>query len=139
MNVDEIAKNFTGQSGLAYGIDTAIKALRPNAKFEMSAGGGTFNFPRWEDPDGKAPPTKDEIMAEFERQKSVAEYYQYAYDRCHHYPDGFEQLDMLWHAVNNGACDGLKDTEWFKRIDEVKKKYELKANKKFEIIVLFLF
>ena len=51
----------------------------------------------------KSAPTKDEIMAEFERQKSVAEYYQYAYDRCHHYPDGFEQLDMLWHAVNNGA------------------------------------
>ena len=36
MNVNEVAKNFTGQSGLAYGIDTAIKALRPNAKFEMS-------------------------------------------------------------------------------------------------------
>ena len=46
MNVNEVAKNFTGQSGLAYGIDTAIKALRPNAKFEMSAGGGSFNFPR---------------------------------------------------------------------------------------------
>ena len=65
MNVNEIAKNFTGQNGLAYGIDTAIKALRPGAKFEMSAGGGTFNFPKWSDPNGKPPPTKDQIMAEF--------------------------------------------------------------------------
>ena len=123
MDVNEVAKNFTGQSGLAYGIDTAIKALRPGAKFEMSAGGGTFNFPKWNDPNGKPPPTKDQIMAEFERQKAVAEYYQYAYDRCHEYPDGFEQLDMLWHAVNDGLCDGLKESEWFKKIDEVKKKY----------------
>ena len=123
MNVNEVAKNFTGQSGLAYGIDTAIKALRPNAKFEMTAGDGEFHFPKWEDPDGKTPPTKKQIMAEFERQKDVANYYQYAYDRCHHYPDGFEQLDMLWHAINSGACDGLKDSEWFKRIDEVKKKF----------------
>ncbi len=121
MNVDEIAKNFTGQSGLGYGIDTAIKALRPEAKFEMSAGGGNFSFPKWDDPQGNPPPTKDEIMAEFERQKSVAEYYQYAYDRCHHYPDGFQQLDMLWHAVNNGQ--DLKESDWFKSIDEVKKKF----------------
>ena len=28
MDVNEVAKNFTGQSGLAYGIDTAIKALK---------------------------------------------------------------------------------------------------------------
>ena len=46
MNVNEVAKNFTGQSGLAYGIDTAIKGFNFNAKFEMNAGGGSFNFPR---------------------------------------------------------------------------------------------
>tara|TARA_R100001129_G_scaffold48715_1_gene33577 strand:+ start:359 stop:769 length:411 start_codon:yes stop_codon:yes gene_type:complete len=119
MNVNDIAKSFTGQSGLGYGIDTAIKALRPNAKFEMNAGGGEFTFPRWDDPDGKKPPTKEQIMKEFERQKSVAEYYQYAYNRCHEYPDGFEQLDMLWHAVNSGQ--DLKESKWFKRIEEVKK------------------
>ena len=64
---------------------------------------------------------KKQIMDEFERQKKVAEYYQYAYNRCHEYPDGFEQLDMLWHAVNSGQ--DLKDSKWFKRIEEVKKNH----------------
>ena len=121
MDVNEIAKNFTGQSGLAYGVDTAIKALRPGAKFEMVAGNGEFEWPRWEDPNGKAPPTKDQIMAEFNRQKDVAEYYQYAYDRCRHYPDGFEQLDMLWHAIDQDI--DLKNSDWFKKIKEVKEQF----------------
>ena len=121
MNVNELMKNFTGQSGLAYGVDTAIKALRPNAKFEMIAGNGEFQWPKWEDSDGLSPPTKDEIMKEFERQKAVSEYYQYAYDRCKNYPDGFEQLDMLWHAVDKGI--NLKDSEWYKKIKEVKDKF----------------
>ncbi len=29
MNVTEVMKNFTGENGMAYGVDTAIKALRP--------------------------------------------------------------------------------------------------------------
>jgi len=121
MNVNDLMKNFTGQSGLAYGVDTAIKALRPGARFEMVAGNGEFEWPRWEDPKGLPPPTKDEIMKEFERQKAVAEYYQYAYDRCKNYPDGFEQLDMLWHAVDQGI--NLKDSKWYKSIKEVKDKF----------------
>jgi hypothetical protein len=121
MNVNELMKSFTGQSGLAYGVDTAIKALRPNAKFEMVAGNGEFEWPRWEDPNGRPPPTKDQIMKEFERQKAVAEYYQYAYDRCANYPDGFEQLDMLWHAIDQGM--DLKDSNWYKKIKEVKEKF----------------
>ena len=121
MNVNELMKSFTGQSGLAYGVDTAIKALRPNAKFEMVAGNGEFEWPRWEDPNGRRPPTKDQIMKEFERQKAVAEYYQYAYDRCANYPDGFEQLDMLWHAIDQGL--DLKDSDWYKKIKEVKEKF----------------
>ena len=60
-------------------------------------------------------------MKEYEYQKSLASHYQYAYDRCKEYPDGFEQLDMLWHAVNEGK--DLKDSEWFSRIKEVKEKY----------------
>jgi hypothetical protein len=125
MDVNELMKNFSGQSGLSYGVDTAIKALRPGARFDMVAGNGEFQFPRWEDPKGKPPPTKDEIMKEFERQKAVAEYYQYAYDRCNHYPDGFEQLDMLWHAVDKGI--DLKDSEWYKKIKEVKEKFPKSA------------
>jgi len=28
MNVNELMKNFTGQNGLAYGVDTAIKGSK---------------------------------------------------------------------------------------------------------------
>jgi len=121
MNVNDLMKSFTGQNGLAYGVDTAIKGLRPGAKFDMIAEGGDFFWPRWEDPNELPPPTREEIMNEVERQKQVAEYYQYAYDRCHKYPDGFEQLDMIWHAVNNGI--DLKNSEWFKTIKKIKEDY----------------
>lgn len=121
MDAYELAKQFTGTNGMAYGIDTAIKALRPGAKFQMTAGDGKFNFTQWWDPNGLIAPTKDEIMEEFEYQKKVAEYYQYSFDRCKDYPDGFEQLDMLWHAINNGI--ELKDSEWFQRLKEVKEKH----------------
>ena len=59
-----------------------------------------------------------EIDEELAYQEKLAKHYQYAYDRCKHYPDGFEQLDMLWHAVNQGI--DLKDSEWFQTIKEVK-------------------
>jgi hypothetical protein len=115
---DDYLKMFTGTNGLNVGIDTAIKALRPNAKFTMGSVNGKFTFSNWKDSGGLEPPTTEEVMAEFEKQKKVAEYYQYAFDRCKEYPDGFEQFDMLWHAVNNGI--DLKDSEWFKKIKEVK-------------------
>jgi len=121
MDAYELAKRFTGTNGMAYGIDTAIKALRPDAKYQMSAGNGEFIFTQWLDPNGLLAPSKDEIMAEFEYQKKVAKYYQYSYDRCKDYPDGFEQLDMLWHAINNGT--ELKDSEWFQRLKEVKERH----------------
>ena len=121
MDAYELAKQFTGTNGMAYGVDTAIKALRPGAKFQMTAGNGEFAFPQWWDPSGLTAPTKDEIMAEFEYQNKVAEYYQYSFDRCKDYPDGFEQLDMLWHAINNGT--ELKDSEWFQRLKEVKERH----------------
>jgi hypothetical protein len=121
MDAYELAKSFTGTNGMAYGIDTAIKALRPDAKYQMSASNGEFIFTQWLDPNGLLAPSKDEIMAEFEYQKKVAKYYQYSYDRCKDYPDGFEQLDMLWHAINNGT--ELKDSEWFQRLNEVKEKH----------------
>lgn len=121
MDAYELAKKFTGTNGMAYGIDTAIKALRPGAKFQMTAGNGEFVFTQWWDPNGLIAPTKDEIMKELDYQKKVADYYQYAFDRCKDYPDGFEQLDMLWHAINNGI--ELKDSEWFQRLKEVKEKH----------------
>jgi len=121
LSVKELLKQFTGTNGMTYGVDTAIKALRPGAKWEITVSGGEYVYHKWWDPNKLKPPTKTEIDAELEFQTRLQKYYQYAYSRCAEYPDGFEQLDMLWHAINKGI--DLKDSEWFKQIKEVKEKF----------------
>jgi len=121
MTLDEIIKNFSGESNLNVGIDTAIKSLRPGAKWDISSEGGSYKFLRYDDFLGRPVPTDEEINKEYNFQLELAKYYQYSYDRIAHYPDGFEQLDLLWHAIDQGK--DLKDSEWFKKIKEVKEKY----------------
>ena len=45
----------------------------------------------------------------------------YKVSRSQAYPSITDQLDMLWHAINNG--ENLKDSQWFNSIKEVKEKY----------------
>jgi hypothetical protein len=120
-NASDVMKNFSAENGMPVGIDTAIKALRPGCTFEIAMSGGVVTYHKWYHPDGLSAPTKAEIDEELVFQEKLAKHYQYAYDRCRHYPDGFEQLDMLWHDINKGV--ELKDSEWFKTIKEVKEKF----------------
>jgi len=120
-NVVEVMNNFKGEGVMPVGVDTAIKALRPGARWEITVAGGEYIYHKWWHPDGLKPPTKKEIDDELEFQTRLQKYYQYAYSRCAEYPDGFEQLDMLWHAVNNGQ--ELKSSDWFQSVKAVKEKY----------------
>ena len=54
---------------LSWGIDVALKKLRPGAKFGLSNSTITF----WEDPRGSEPPTWDEINEQIEKDKLAAE------------------------------------------------------------------
>ena len=54
---------------LIWGVDVAIKKLRPNAIFQLE---GT-NFTMWEDPEGKGPPSWDEVVQQLEIDKKAAE------------------------------------------------------------------
>ena len=117
----DVVKNFVGETGMPVGIDTAIKALRPGCTFEISVAGGGVTYHKWYHPDGLKAPNKSEIDEEMAYQEKLAKHYQYAYDRCRHYPDGFEQLDMLWHAIDDGQ--ELQNSQWFKAIKEVKEKF----------------
>jgi hypothetical protein len=101
-------------------IFEVIKTLRPGCRFDASFGSDVHYHHFWH-PDNLPAPTMKEILAEIEYQKDCKEYYQYAYNRCHEYPDGFEQFDMLWHAINDGA--NLKQSEWFLTIKAIKEKY----------------
>ena len=97
-----------------------IRSLRPGCKFDASFNSGVIFHHFW-DPNNLPEPTFDEIMSEINYQIECKKYYQYAYDRCHEYPDGFEQFDMLWHAINDGV--DLKSSEWFETIKAIKEKY----------------
>ena len=120
-NASEVMKNFSAENGMPVGVDTAIKALRPGCTFEIAMSGGVITYHKWHHPDGLSAPTKAEIDEELVFQEKLAKHYQYAYDRCRYYPDGFEQLDMLWHAINEGV--ELENSQWFKAIKEIKEKF----------------
>lgn len=46
----------------------------------------------------------------------------YRYDRISEYPDMGDQLDMLWHMMDNETLPG-KGSEWYNTILQVKAKY----------------
>jgi hypothetical protein len=102
-------------------IHEAIRQLRPGCTFDLTISEGNYIYHHFCDPNNSSPPTKKEVESQLKYQEECRQYYQYAYDRCHEYPDGFEQMDMLWHAINKGIA--LKDSEWFLTIKEIKEKY----------------
>jgi hypothetical protein len=107
---------------LVCGIDTAIKALRPGARYDMSASGGHFEFLRWEDDANTKPPTKAEIMAELEYQNKFIEHHQYFIDRASNYPDITVLVNLLWEAMDQSKIPG-KGTDFYEAIKEVNDKF----------------
>jgi len=54
---------------LLWGVDVAIKKLRPGASFTLM---GT-TFTEWKDPAGTEPPTWEEVLEQLEKDQLVAE------------------------------------------------------------------
>lgn len=107
---------------LVCGADTAIKALRPNAKYDLSVQGGVYEWLSWEDPTGTNPPTKEEIFTELEYQNKFIDYHQYFLDRLANYPDIVILVCMLWDAIDQGKILG-KDTEFYTSMKEVNDRF----------------
>ena len=57
---------------LLFGVDVALKKLRPHANFQLE---GT-QFTQWNDPTGTEPPTWDEVVAQLELDKRAYEEWQ---------------------------------------------------------------
>jgi hypothetical protein len=122
MTVKELLVNFIGNDGrMAIGFDTALKSLRPNARFTVTTNDGELKFSYWEDDDGLDPPTMKDVMEEQSRQEKVQEHFKYYFDRSLEFPPGYEQLDILWHDINSGKP--LSEGVWFNTIKEIKEKY----------------
>ena len=125
MNNEQIsyAQYLVGNNNkLVCGIDTAIKALRPHARYDMSASGGHFEFTRWEDETGSKPPTKEDIFKELEYQNKFIEHWQHFIDRAANYPDIVTIVNSLWEAMDKSEIPG-KGTKFYDSIKEVNDKF----------------
>lgn len=60
---------------LIWGVDVAIKKLRPQANFQLE--GTTFSI--WNDPSGLPAPTWDEVTAQIEKDRLAAEEWENKY------------------------------------------------------------
>ena len=81
----------------------AIISLRPNSEWTMT--GGVIN---WLDSNTTCP-TDSEIQAEITRLQADYDAKEYQRDRAQKYPSIGNQLDMLWHAIDNGTLDKTSD------------------------------
>ena len=91
----------------------AITSLRPNAK--IATYGTDYNATVWY-VGGEDKPTKQEVDTELARLQ--AEFDAKEYQRLRQYPPLGDQLDMLWHAIDNGTLN--KTSDFYTAIKAVK-------------------
>jgi hypothetical protein len=75
LSLEETIKAYTNENGFAWGINTVMKSLAPNASYDLTSAGGTFIIDRWDSPLPK--PTSQEIRDEYIRQQTIAECIEY--------------------------------------------------------------
>lgn len=102
-----------------YGVDVAVKKLRPGARFSLY----NLDITGWEDPEGREPPTTEEILEQIEKDKKLYDYYIYQQLRFKEFPEGWKQLEMLWDDIDQGRIPGKDSSIWYQKIKEVKEKY----------------
>ena len=84
----------------------AIQSLQPDAQFKVR--GSTTNDIIWL---SDIHPTDSEIQAEIQRLQTEYDNNQYARDRATQYAPLADQLDMLWHAIDQGI--DLKQSDFY--------------------------
>jgi hypothetical protein len=75
LSIEETIKAYTNENGFAWGINTVIKSLAPNASYDLTSASGTFIIDRWDSE--LMQPTSQEIRDEYIRQQTIAECIQY--------------------------------------------------------------
>ena len=104
---------FKGKKYPVPGVDTAIRTLRPGARWDLH----NTEFIAWEDDENRDPPTWEEVEQEIVRQVEIYNYYLYERNREEQYPQIKDQLDMLYHDLKSG---NLNNGAWIAAIDAVK-------------------
>ena len=84
MTVEQIIETFTNENEFCWGIDSAMKSLRPGCLYSIKATNGIFEIVDW--PDNQwceetqsyvDPPTQQEIRDEYIRHKTISECLEY--------------------------------------------------------------
>ena len=94
-------------------IANALLELRPGAIWSLS--GETYEGLTWSDT-VQTKPTKQEVEDKIAELLADFESKQYQRDRV--YPSIGDQLDMLWHAIDNGTLN--KTSDFYTTIKAVK-------------------
>ena len=97
----------------------AILKINPNA--EVSVSGDDINTIVWEN--GTTPIPKADIEAKMNEMANEPEQSNYVQQRRNAYPEIGNQLDMLWHSIDQDAELKQKYFDFYQAIKSVKVKY----------------
>jgi len=97
-------------------LTKALSSLYPNSRWSLL--GEEYSGLTWISEDIPKP-TEEELFAECDRLLEVAQANQYKQIRAKEYPLITDQLDMLWHMMNDETIPG-KNSTWYNTIKEVK-------------------
>ena len=100
-------------------IIEAILKINPNA--EVSVNGEDINQITWHN--GTTPISKADIEAKMNEMANEPEQSNYAQQRRNAYPEIGDQLDMLWHSIDQDAELKQKYFDFYQAIKSVKVKY----------------
>ena len=100
-------------------ILTAILKINPNA--EASVNAEDINQITWHN--GTTPISKADIEAKMNEMANEPEQSQYAEQRRNAYPAIGDQLDMLWHSIDQNPELQMKYFDFYQTIKSVKVKY----------------
>jgi len=100
-------------------IDLAIKKINPNAEFNIDA--DDINQITWLN--GTTPIPKADIEAKMNEMANEPEQSNYVQQRRSAYPVIGDQLDMLWHSIDESPELKQKYFKFYEAIKAVKAKY----------------
>ena len=102
--------------------NTVIKAiLKINPNAEVSVSDNDINQITWEN--GTTPIPKADIEAKMNEMANEPEQSKYAQQRRNAYPEIGDQLDMLWHSIDQDPQLKSKYFDFYETIKAVKVKY----------------
>ena len=100
-------------------ISKAIYKINPNAEYMIRE--NDIDQITWND--GTTPISKSDIEAKMNEMANEPEQSNYAQQRRNAYPEIGDQLDMLWHSIDQDAELKQKYFDFYQAIKSVKVKY----------------